>query len=345
MPTDSSKIVTIERHILEQQQYRPEATGALTQVLYDIATAAKVITREVRRAGLADILGDDGSTNSSGDEVKKLDVFADKAIFRMVDHTGRVCVMASEEKEEIIHISDQFASENANYVLLFDPLDGSSNIDSNASIGTIFSIHKRISSGRHGTLADCLQVGSKQVAAGYVIYGSSTMMVYTTGMGVHGFTLDPSIGEFLLSHENIKIPARGSIYSVNERDTLDWDGNLQRYIGWLKQKDEATNRPRTSRYIGSMIADVHRTLVKGGIFMYPGTKKSPQGKLRLLYEVDPLAFMVEQAGGGAITAAGRRVLDLVPTKLHERTSVFLGSPQDLHEAEQFLLGTHPALHR
>jgi fructose-1,6-bisphosphatase I len=343
MPTDSSKIVTIERHILEQQQYRPEATGALTQVLYDIATAAKVITREVRRAGLADILGDEGATNSSGDEVKKLDIFADKAIFRMVDHTGRVCVMASEEKEEIIPISDKFASEDARYVLMFDPLDGSSNIDSNASIGTIFSIHRRISVGRHGTLDDCLQAGSKQVAAGYVIYGSSTMMVYTTGNGVHGFTLDPSIGEFLLSHENIRIPERGSIYSVNERDTLSWDPHMIRYVSWLKEKDKETNRPRTSRYIGSMIADVHRTLVKGGIFMYPGTVKAPEGKLRLLYEVAPLAFMVEQAGGTAITESGKRVLDLQPTKLHQRTPVFMGSKVDVEEARQFLAGTHPGL--
>lgn len=338
MPTDSSKIVTIERHILEQQQFRPEATGALTQLLYDIATAAKIITREVRRAGLADILGDEGTTNTSGDDVKKLDVFADKAIFRMVDHTGRVCVMASEEKDDIIPITDRYASEDARYVLLFDPLDGSSNIDSNASIGTIFSIHRRVSQGRHGTREDCLQPGTKQVAAGYVIYGSSTMMVYTTGHGVHGFTLDPSIGEFLLSHENIRIPDRGSIYSVNERDTLSWEPNLQRYVAWLKEKDKETNRPRTSRYIGSMIADVHRTLVKGGIFMYPGTVKSPGGKLRLLYEVAPLAFMVEQAGGAAIDARGVRVLEKQPRDLHERTSVFMGSPRDVEEARQFLLG-------
>ena len=341
MPTYSSKLVTIERHIMEQQKFRPAATGVLTQVLYDIATSAKIIAREVRRAGLADILGDEGTTNATGDDVKKLDVFADKAIYRVMDHTGRICVMASEEQEDIITIPERFASEEARYALLFDPLDGSSNIDSNASIGTIFSIHRRISSGILGTREDCLQAGSKQVAAGYVIYGSSTMMVYTTGYGVHGFTLDPSLGEFLLSHENMTLSDRGSIYSVNERDTLSWDPNLQRYIAWLKESDKETLRPRTSRYIGSMIADVHRTLIKGGIFMYPGTVKKPQGKLRLLYEVSPLAFLVEQAGGTAIAADGTRILDIVPEELHQRTSVFMGSKTDVAEVSAFLSGGRP----
>ena len=242
MATFSSKIVTIERHILQQQSFRPGATGALTLLLNDVAASAKIISREVRRAGLGDILGDEGTVNVSGDEVKKLDIYADKAIYRMNDHTGRVCVMASEEQEEIIPIPDRFASEDAKYVLMFDPLDGSSNIDCNASIGTIFSIHQRISSGAHGTEDDCLQPGHAQVAAGYVIYGSSTVMVYTTGHGVRGFTLDPTLGEFLLSHENIRIPDHGKIYSINERDTHSWEPNLQRYIGWLKESDGETRR-------------------------------------------------------------------------------------------------------
>jgi fructose-1,6-bisphosphatase I len=343
MATFSSKIVTIERHTLQQQQFRPGATGALTQLLNDVAASAKIISREVRRAGLGDILGDEGAVNVSGDEVKKLDVYADKAIYRMNDHTGRVCVMASEEQEEIIPIPDKFASERAKYVLMFDPLDGSSNIDCNASIGTIFSIHLRRSEGAHGTLEDCLQPGRKQVAAGYVIYGSSTVMVYTTGHGVHGFTLDSTLGEFLLSHEDIKIPHVGKIYSINERDTHSWTENLRRYIAWLKEDDAATRRPRTSRYIGSMISDVHRTLIKGGIFMYPGTVKKSDGKLRLQYEVNPLAFVVEQAGGQAITEDGQRVLDLQPTELHQRTPIFMGSKEDVDECAAFLDGSHPAL--
>lgn len=343
MATFSSKIVTIERHTLQQQQFRPGATGALTQLLNDIAASSKIISREVRRAGLGDILGEEGSVNVSGDEVKKLDVYADKAIYRMNDHTGRVCVMASEEQEEIIPIPDKFASEQAKYVLMFDPLDGSSNIDCNASIGTIFSIHLRQSEGAHGTLEDCLQPGSRQVAAGYVIYGSSTVMVYTTGHGVHGFTLDSTLGEFLLSHENIKIPDAGKIYSINERDTHSWTENLQRYIAWLKVDDASTRRPRSSRYIGSMISDVHRTLIKGGLFMYPGTVKKPDGKLRLQYEVNPLAFVVEQAGGQAITEDGQRVLDLKPTELHQRTPIFMGSKGDVDECASFLDGSHSAL--
>jgi len=335
--------MTIERHTLEQQRFRPGATGALTLLLNDVATAAKIISREVRRAGLGDILGDEGTVNATGDEVKKLDIYADKAIYRVVDHTGRVCVMASEEQEEIIEIPERFASEEAKYVLMFDPLDGSSNIDCNASIGTIFSIHQRVSSGKQGTLEDCLQAGHKQVAAGYVIYGSSTVMVYTAGHGVHGFTLDPTLGEFLLSHEDIRIPDAGKIYSINERDTHSWDGNLQRYIGWLKENDQDTRRPRTSRYIGSMISDVHRTLIKGGIFMYPGTVKKPGGKLRLQYEVNPLAYVVEQAGGRAITGPSARVLEVEPNELHQRVPVFMGSKTDVDECEAFLAGTHPSL--
>lgn len=341
MASFSSQVVTIERHIIEEQSYNPEATGTLTQLLYDIATAAKIISRQVRRAGLADILGEAGETNTSGDDVKKLDLYADVAIVRVCDHTGRLACMASEEQDDFIPIPERYKA--GKYVLMFDPLDGSSNIDANASIGTIFSIHRKISSGERGTREDCLQAGHRQVAAGYVLYGSSTLMVYTTGHGVHGFTLDPTLGEFLLSHDTIRCPDLGKIYSVNERDTHDWDPKLRRYVEWVKEPDKATRRPRTSRYIGSMVADFHRTLIYGGLFMYPGTVKKPDGKLRLLYEVAPLAFVMEQAGGRAIREPRARVLDMEPDELHQRTPVFMGSKGDVDEVEAFLAGTHPGL--
>lgn len=331
----SRKLVTIERHILDEQQKHPGASGDLTNLLYDIALASKIISREVNKAGLADILGRAGSTNVSGDEVKKLDVFANDWIFRAIDHTGRVCVMASEENDDIIPIPDRFPC--GKYVLMFDPLDGSSNIDANVSIGTIFSIHRKVSAGDRGTLEDCLQPGFKQVAAGYVVYGTSTILVYTTGHGVAGFTLDPSLGEFLLSHPDIRIPRRGKIYSVNEQNTCWWDERVRGYVEWLKLEDKATQRPRCSRYIGSLVADFHRNLLYGGLFLYPGSKKDPHGKLRLLYEASPLAFIAESAGGLA-SDGENRILDIVPTGLHQRTPLFIGSADDVREAEAFLGG-------
>jgi fructose-1,6-bisphosphatase I len=334
MPTFSSRLITIERHILDEQGKHPEASGDLTNLLYDVALAAKIISREVNRAGLADILGSEGTTNTSGDEVKRLDAYADKAIFRVMDHTGRLCAMASEEQDDIIPIPDRFAT--GRYVLLYDPLDGSSNIDANVPIGTIFSIHRKISGGPRGTVEDCLQPGHRQVAAGYVLYGSSTIMVYTTGSGVHGFTLDPTLGEFLLSHPNIRCPEQGAIYSVNEQGYRQWDEPVRRYVDWLKQEDRGTRRPRSGRYIGSLVADVHRNLLYGGIFLYPATARNPDGKLRLLYELAPLAFVVEQAGGRAIDGRGRRILDLEPRSLHQRAPVFLGSARDVAEAEHHL---------
>jgi fructose-1,6-bisphosphatase I len=333
------KLVTIERHILDEQQKFPEATGDLTNLLYDIALAAKIISREVNKAGLVDILGRAGVTNESGDDVKKLDVFANDWIYRVVDHTGRVCVMASEESPDIIEIPERFNC--GKYVLLFDPLDGSSNIDANVPIGTIFSIHRKISKGERGTLEDCLQPGFRQVAAGYVLYGTSTILVYTTGQGVAGFTLDPSLGEFLLSHPSIQSPRHGKIYSVNEQNTCWRDERTRSYVEWLKQEDKATNRPRSSRYIGSLVADFHRNLLYGGLFMYPGSRKDPRGKLRLLYEAAPLAFIAEQAGGAA-TDGTQRILDQIPTELHQRTPLYIGSAEDVREAEAFLEGTHPA---
>jgi fructose-1,6-bisphosphatase I len=335
-----AKLVTIERHILDAQAKFPDASGDLTNLLYDLALAAKIIAREVNKAGLVDILGRAGLANASGDDVKKLDVFADKWIFRALDHTGRVAVMASEEAESIIPIPEKFRC--GKYVLLFDPLDGSSNIDANAPIGTIFSVHKKISTGDRGTLEDCLQPGYKQVAAGYVLYGTSTMLVYTTGQGVAGFTLDRSIGEFILSHPDIRVPERGKIYSVNESNWTYWNDRMKAYIDYVKQEDKATSRPRQARYIGSMVGDVHRTLLYGGIFMYPGNRKDPRGKLRLLYEASPLAFVMEQAGGRA-TDGERRILELQPKELHERTPLFMGGKEDVAEVEAFLSGTHPAL--
>jgi fructose-1,6-bisphosphatase I len=333
------KLVTIERHILDEQQRFPQATGDFTNLLYDIALAAKIISREVNRAGLVDILGRAEASNASGDDVKKLDVFANDWIYRAIDHTGRVCVMASEENEDVIPIPDRFPC--GKYVLLFDPLDGSSNIDANVPVGTIFSIHRKVSKGERGTVEDCLQPGSRQVAAGYVLYGTSTMLVYTTGNGVAGFTLDPSLGEFLLSHPDIRTPRRGKITSVNEQNALSWEPNVRAYVEWLKQEDKATNRPRSSRYIGSLVADFHRNLLYGGLFMYPGTRKSPKGKLRLLYEASPLAFVAESAGGAA-SDGSQRILDVVPRDLHQRTPLFIGSPDDVREAEAFVSGAHPA---
>lgn len=327
--------ITIERHIIEQQKQFPLATGEFSALLYDIAFAAKIISREVRKAGLVDILGLTGKENVQGEEVQKLDEFADDMIFRAFDHTGRLCCMASEERDEIISIPEKF--EAGKYVLLYDPLDGSSNIDANVSIGTIFSIHRKVSEGERGCLEDCLQPGYKQAGAGYIIYGSSTMLVYTAGNGVFGFTLDPSVGEFLLSHDNIKTSRRGKIYSVNEGNYNKWEDNVRNYIDYLKTPDKQTNRPYSSRYIGSLVADFHRNLVYGGIFMYPADKKNTNGKLRLLYEANPLSFIVEQACGYASTGT-QRILEIQPKELHQRVPLFIGSYEDVREAEEFVQG-------
>ncbi|ACF14715.1 Inositol phosphatase/fructose-16-bisphosphatase [Chloroherpeton thalassium ATCC 35110] len=334
-------LITIERHVLESQKDHPGATGEFTKLLYDVAFAAKLVYRHVVRAGLVDILGSAGSTNVQGEEVKKLDLFANEQFTKAIGHHGRFAVMASEENEDIILPPlDKYGK----YVLLFDPLDGSSNIDANVSVGTIFSIFKRKSdAGGPGTLEDCLQKGAEQVASGYVIYGSSVMLVYTTGQGVHGFTLDPSIGEFLLSHENIKTPKRGKIYSMNEGYYRYFDDGIKKYIKYLQQEDKASKRPYSARYIGSCVADFHRNLLYGGIFIYPRTAKSPKGKLRLMYEANPLAFICEQAGGRA--SNGReRILDIKPTELHQRTPLFIGSEEDVKIAEEFEQGLRDIEH-
>ncbi|MFZ4620787.1 MAG: class 1 fructose-bisphosphatase [Bacteroidota bacterium] len=328
-----SKIVTLERHIIEAERQHPGASGNFTNILRDLSLAIKIIWREVSKAGLVNILGVAGTQNVSGDTVKKLDVYADETIFRAMDHGGHLCVMASEEHESIISIPDQYPK--GKYVLLYDPLDGSGNIDANVSIGTIFSIYRRVSNGGNGTIDDVLQPGYKQIAAGYVVFGSSTMLVYTAGDGVHGFTLDPSIGEFLLSHENIKIPKRGQIYSVNEGNYKWWGNGVKKYIKHLQDEDKATSRPYTSRYIGSLVADFHRNMLYGGIYLYPGDSRNKNGKLRLMYENNPLAFICEQAGGRAIDGE-KRILDVVPTELHQRTPLFIGSEEDVTLCEKFL---------
>ena len=333
--THQKKVVTIERHIVEEQRKHPGATGDFSSLMGDLSFAFKVIWREVSKAGLVNILGTAGRQNVHGETVKKLDVFADEKIYQAMDHGGHLCVMASEENEDVLHIPEEYPT--GKYVLLYDPLDGSSNIDANVSIGTIFSIYRRITPSGKGKMEDCLQPGYKQIAAGYVVYGSSTMFVYTTGDGVHGFTLDPSIGEFLLSHENIKIPARGKIYSVNEGNYRWWHDGMKKYVKYLQEEDAATKRPYSARYIGSMVADVHRTLLYGGIFMYPGDTRNPDGKLRLMYEANPMAFLTEQAGGKASNGV-KRILDTAPDSLHQRTPIFLGSEQDVTDCETFLQG-------
>ncbi len=326
-------VITIDRHILEEERLHPAATGAFSSILYDIALAAKLISREVRQAGLVDILGATDDVNVHGEQVRKLDQYAHEVLYRALDHGGYLCCMASEESEEIIPIPDRFPK--GKYVVLFDPLDGSSNIDSNISVGTIFSIHRKRSSGPDGSLEDCLQRGRRQVAAGYVIYGSSTMLVYTTGSGVHGFTLDPSIGEFLLSHPDIRLPEPGErIYSCNEGNYTRWSDGQRALTDHFKGIGKGT-KPFKGRYVGSLVADVHRTLLHGGIFMYPADTKNPNGKLRLLYEVSPMALIMEQAGGAA-TQGEHDILDIAPTDLHQRTPVYLGSREHIHLARSYL---------
>jgi fructose-1,6-bisphosphatase I len=329
-----TSVVTIDRFIVEQERLHPEATGELSGILYDLALAAKIISSKVRRAGLVDILGSADAENVQGEIQQKLDVFANETIVKALDHGGRLCAMASEEVPDIIPIPDGFRC--GKYCLLFDPLDGSSNIDVNVPVGTIFSVVRKITRGARGDLEDMLQPGRRQVAAGYVIYGSSTMLVYTTGQGVHGFTLDPSIGEFLLSHPNIRIPDPGRYLSVNDSYEQHWDEQvktlMRRYRG-LDGERKAMN----VRYVGSLVADFHRNLLGGGIFAYPANAKSPQGKLRLLYEASPLAFVVEQAGGAA-TDGVRRILDIPPTELHQRTPLYVGSKSDVDLASSMLGG-------
>ncbi len=329
------EIITIERHILEQQQRFPHARGQFTQLMYDIALWAKLIAAQVRRAGLTDILGLAGTTNIQGEAQQKLDVYAHETIVRTMNHTGRLCTMASEEHPDPIPVPEDYPC--GDYVLLFDPLDGSSNIDYNISTGTIFAIYRRTGAeGARGGLDDLLQPGHRQVAAGYVIYGSSTMLVYTAGAGVHGFTLDPSFGEFLLSHPNIRIPDKGMYYSANQGNERYWTEGVKRYMLHLTGHDPDNLRePLSQRYAGALVADFHRTLLSGGIFLYPADAKNPakpMGKLRLCYECAPLALIAEQAGGGASDGVNP-ILHIKPGSLHQRSPLFTGSRALVQQAE------------
>lgn len=325
-----NKIVTLDEFIIRRQNDFTYATGELTALLRDIGVAAKIVNREVNRAGLVNILGQHGAENSSGETVQKLDMYANDKLIECLSNSGECCGIASEENEEYVPLK-AIESKNAKYVVLFDPLDGSSNIDVNVSVGTIFSIYRRVSpEGGPCQLEDFLQKGTEQVAAGYVIYGTSTILVYSTGNGVNGFTLDPSIGEFCLSHTNIKIPATSQYYSINQGYYSKFDLEMRRYV------DNCSDENLRLRYIGTMVADIHRILFQGGIFLYPNTRKYPAGKLRLLYECNPMSYIMEQAGGKAINTRLERILDLKPTELHERASIVIGSPQMVDEMKAFV---------
>jgi fructose-1,6-bisphosphatase I len=332
----ATSVVTIERFIIEQEKLHPEATGELSGLLYDLALAAKMIANKVRSAGLADILGATDLENVQGETQQKLDVLANEIIVKAVDHGGRLCAMASEEEPGIIDIPEHFRC--GKYCLLFDPLDGSSNIDVNVPVGTIFSVVRKITRSNRGEMEDMLQPGRRQVAAGYVIYGSSTMMVYTTGQGAHGFTLDPSLGEFLLSHPNIRTPAVGRYLSVNDSYHGQWEPEVQALMRYYRGQ-EGGRQPMSTRYVGSLVADFHRNLLGGGLFAYPANRRNKNGKLRLLYEGNPLAFIVEQAGGAASDGT-QRILDIQPTELHQRTPLFIGSKNDV-DAARSMLGESP----
>jgi fructose-1,6-bisphosphatase I len=334
------KVITLGQFIIERQADFPYAKGELSRLLRDIGIAAKIVNREVNKAGLVDILGDNGTMNIQGEGQQRLDVYANEQFISALSAGGETCAIASEEEEGLLSI-DNKVSKNAKYIVCFDPLDGSSNIDVNVSIGSIFSIYRRTSFSGAVNEKDYFQRGTEQVAAGYVIYGSSTMLVYTTGKGVNGFTLDPSIGEFCLSHPDMKCPKHGKIYSINEGNYVHFPDGVKQYIKYCQVEDVKTERPYSSRYIGSLVADFHRNLLKGGIFIYPSTLKSPKGKLRLLYECNPLAFIIEQAGGKATDGFGR-ILNIQPTSLHQRTPLFIGSTDMVSMAGEFMTKHSPA---
>jgi fructose-1,6-bisphosphatase I len=320
---------TLDRFLLERQREFPEAKGEFTQLFQQLALAGKIIASRVNQAGLAGLLGHTGKVNVQGETVQKLDEFANDTLIRAIEGGGQVCLMASEENEDPIPIPTRYPK--GRYVLMFDPLDGSTNIDVNISIGTIFSVHRRLSEAGEPGLIDCLQPGRTQLAAGYIIYGSSCMFVFTTGHGVHGFTLDPTVGEFFLSHPDIKMPERGKIYSINEGNHAKWDDKTRAWVDWLKATDKASGRPYSSRYIGTLVADFHRTLLKGGIFAYPADNKNPKGKLRLLYEAAPVGLLAAQAGGLASTGK-EPILEVIPSELHQRVPLIVGSKLDVEDA-------------
>lgn len=326
---------TLGEFIVEKQQDFPHATGELTALLSAIKLGAKIIHRDINKAGLVDILGTNGISNVQGEAQMKLDLYANEKLKAALKARGEVAGIGSEEEDDIV-IFEGDRAENAKYVVLMDPLDGSSNIDVNVSVGTIFSIYHRITPvGQSVTLDDFLQPGHRQVAAGYVVYGSSTMLVYTTGCGVHAFTYDPSLGVFCLSHESVHFPETGNMYSINEGNYIRFPLGVKKYIKYCQEQDVATNRPYTTRYIGSLVADFHRNLLKGGIYIYPSTASHPTGKLRLLYECNPMAFLAEQAGGKASNGKDR-ILDIIPTELHQRMPFFVGTKSMVEKAESFM---------
>lgn len=336
-PASASRVgITLETYILEGMMGFPAATGAFTSLLNQIGLAAKLITSKVRRAGLANILGYTGETNVQGEQVQKLDEVANETLIAALGRRNHCAAIASEEMDEIKVLS---TDPRAKYVVVFDPLDGSSNIDVNISIGTIFGVLRRADSAGVAAESDFMSPGRDLLAAGYVLYGSSTMLVISTGAegGVHGFTYDPTVGEFFLSHENIRIPERGKTYSINEGNSAVWTDEVRRWNAWIKEENKAEGRPYGARYVGTLVADAHRTLLKGGIFAYPADRKSPGGKLRLLYEANPFSFIFEAAGGRGTTGK-ERILDIVPTKLHQRVPLVLGSPHDVDVFEQFMRG-------
>lgn len=327
--------MTLDEFTIHETRKFPQATGELSAILRDIGIACKIINQQVLKAGLVDILGKHGATNVQGEEQMKLDIFADETLIEVLKNSADCAGIASEENDDFIAFDDEY-SANSKYVVLFDPLDGSSNIDVNASIGTIFSIYKRVSPlGSPCTEEDFLQPGNKLMAAGYVIYGSSTMLVYATKLGVNGFTLEPSIGEFCLSHKNLTCKEDGKIYSINQGNSCKFHDGMKSYLDYCMEDDKETNRPFSHRYIGSMVADMHRTLIKGGIFIYPDDKKNINGKLRLQYECNPMSFLIEAAGGKATTGK-ERILDIQPTELHQRVPVFIGSKKMVEKAVEFV---------
>ncbi|OEF50849.1 fructose-bisphosphatase [Enterovibrio norvegicus] len=330
-----SDMRTLGEFIVEKQHEYPTASGELSSLLSSIRLAAKIVHREINKAGLVDITGGFGSENVQGEQQQKLDVYANEKFKAAMAARDQVCGVGSEEEDDVV-IFDEAHGLNAKYVILMDPLDGSSNIDVNVSVGTIFSIYRRISPlGQPANLDDFLQPGNKQVAAGYIIYGSSTMLVYTTGNGVHGFTYDPSIGVFCLSHENMRIPEEGTIYSINEGKYIKFPQGVKKYLKYCQENEPEDNRPYTSRYIGSLVSDFHRNMLKGGIYLYPSTAAYPSGKLRLLYECNPMSFIMEQAGGKA-SDGKQRILDIKPTELHQRVPYFVGSTHMVDKVEAFL---------
>ncbi|MCS6327329.1 MAG: class 1 fructose-bisphosphatase [Nitrospira sp.] len=327
--------VTLSRFIIEQQTAYPEATGEFSVLLTQIGLVGKLIAHDLRRAGLIDVLGTTGETNVQGEVVKRLDMIANDTFLRVFEHSGLVCVLASEEMEKPIQLPQHWPK--GKYMLLFDPLDGSSNTDVNMPLGAIFSILKHDGRGRLPAEAELFRKGTEQVAAGYLLFGSSTMLVFSVGQRVHGFTLDPSIGEYLLSHENIRIPKKGKVYAANEGNYHRWLPGTQKYVDALKVNDKAAGRPYSARYSGCLVADVHRILLGGGMYLYPGEIDKPEGKLRLLYEANPMAMVVEHAGGKASTGT-ERILDLEPKALHQRVPLIIGSAEDVEQAEASIQG-------